>query len=434
MKTIKHICAAVLFLLLASSLIFVPASAAVSGPNLKVTLIEINPYPAKIGQYLELTVQVENIGRERAENVFIELVPDYPFSLDSPANSVQNVGALAPEKIATKEFYLFVDKNAQKGTRSIDVRTQTKKDAPWSETSFEIRIGSETFDSKGTVELEAIVSDPEVFMPGDRGTVTLTLRNTAETPTITIGEKDYDTNARIQSAVLSSSGKELLVRNQPFGDMGILGPGDKIDLTFNVEVAEEVKDGTYPLELAIEGNSFNYNSRKNIPLEVDSSNIMVIPSKPLELRNGKATLEFDVANTHPNEFNSVSIRPEAEGLEFYPVDYFIGNMDPDELFTIEFEASLAAPVEPSFEPGKAKDEEGKLAAPSSSLSGPINLSLTASYSNGINRHENSVSNLQLSQVSISKESSSIPLFVGFGLIGLILAGIFIYRKKKKRQN
>ena len=49
--------------------------------------------------------------------------------------------------------------------------------------------------------------------------------------------------------------------------MGILGPGDSIKLTFNVKVAENATEGTHNLELAIEGNSFDYNSRKNIPLE-----------------------------------------------------------------------------------------------------------------------------------------------------------------------
>ncbi|WP_292391369.1 CARDB domain-containing protein, partial [Methanosarcina sp. UBA5] len=105
----------VLSLLLVSLLFAAPASAAVGGANLKVTIVETNPYPAKIGEYLNLTVQVENIGGDKADNVDIEVVPQYPFSLDSEANAVKNVGALNPGKTATKEFYLFVDKNAQKG-------------------------------------------------------------------------------------------------------------------------------------------------------------------------------------------------------------------------------------------------------------------------------------------------------------------------------
>src|SRR5665647_3840914 len=113
----------VLSLLLISSIFAIPACAAVGSANLKVTIIETNPYPAKIGEYVNLTLQVENVGGDKATDVDIEIVPAYPFSLDSEANAVKNVGVLNPGSTATKEFYLFVDKNAQKGIRSIDIRT-----------------------------------------------------------------------------------------------------------------------------------------------------------------------------------------------------------------------------------------------------------------------------------------------------------------------
>lgn len=403
----------IVFLLLVSSIFTAPASASTASANLKVTIVETNPYPAKIGEYMNLTVQVENVGRDRAENVDIEIVPAYPFSLDSQENAMQNIGSLAPGKFASREFHLFVDKNAQKGVRSIDIRARTDKDDPWSEESYDIRIGTETFDSKGTVELGEVVSSPEVFMPGDRGTVTVTLNNTAASPTVTIGGEDFDTNARIQAAVLRPLSDGIIVLDAPYGEMGLLGPGNSIKLTFNVMVSEDASEGTHNLELAVEGNSFDYNSRKNIPLKVDSSNVKVIPSKPLTLVNGEATVEFDVANTHPNAFNSVSIRPEAEGVNFYPVEYFIGPMDPDELFTIKFDAVTNSSLKNR---GKASE--------------PINLSLSASYSNGINKHENLVSNLRIQQVEEKQGVSTVMIIAGILVIALVAAGILIYRKKR----
>jgi len=404
----------VLSLLLISLLFSVHASAAVGGANLKVTIVETNPYPAKIGEYLNLTVQVENIGGDKADNVDIEVVPQYPFSLDSEANAVKNVGALNPGRTATKEFYLFVDKNAQKGVRSIDIRTKTGKDSPWSEKSFDIRIGTETFDSKGTVELKEVTSDPEVFMPGDRGTITVTLTNTASSPTVTIGGSDFDTNARIQAAVLRPLSEGIVVLDAPYGDMGLLGPGDSIKLTFNVKVAEDAPEGTHNLELAIEGNSFDYNSRKNIPLKVDSSNIRVIPSKELKLTNGESTIEFDVANTHPNELSSVSIKPKAKGVTFYPVEYFIGPMNPDELFTIEFNTVT-----------------DNLSDDGINFSEPINLTLSASYSNGINKHENIVSNMYIQSIEEIQGESSSMIVPGLLLVVIAIAGMLVYRKKKQ---
>ena len=403
----------VLSWILVSSFFASSASAAVGGANLKVTIVETNPYPAKIGEYLTLTVQVENIGGDKADNVDIEVVPQYPFSLDSETNALQNVGALNPGRTATKEFYLFVDKNAQKGIRSIDIRTKTGKNSPWSEKSFDIRIGTETFKSKGTVELKEVASEPEVFMPGDRGTVTVTLINTASNPTVTIDGSDFDTNARIQAAVLKPLSDGIIVLDAPYEDMGILGPGDSIKLTFNVKVAEDAPEGTHNFELAIEGNSFDYNSRKNIPLKVDSSNIRVIPSKELQIVNGRSTLEFDVANTHPNEFSSVSIKPEAEGVRFYPAEYFIGPMNQDELFTIEFNA-----VTDNLSDARRDPYE------------PINLTLSANYGNGINKHENIVSNMYIQSIEATQGSSGM-LVPGLLLVVIAVAGILVYRKKKQ---
>ncbi len=405
-----------LSLLLISSIFATPASAAVGGANLKVTIIGTNPYPAKIGEYLNLTVQVENVGGDKADNVDIEIVPQYPFSLDSEANAVQNVGVLNPGRTATKEFHLFVDKNAQKGVRSLDIRTKTGRDDPWSEKSFDIRIGTETFNSKGTVELKEFVSDPKAFMPGDRGTITVTLTNTATTPTVTIDGSDFDTNARIQAAVLRPLSDGIIVLDAPYEDMGLLGPGNSITLTFNVKVAEDAAEGTHNLELAIEGNSFDYNSRKNIPLKVDSSNIRVIPSKKLQLINGESKIEFDVANTHPNEFNSVSIKPEAEGVIFYPAEYFIGPMNPDELFTIEFNAV----ADNSLDSRRESYE-------------PINLTLSANYGNGINKHENIVSNMYIQSVEETQGGSSSLVLPGLLLVIIIAAGVLVYRKKQNKK-
>ncbi|RXA15127.1 hypothetical protein EQO05_15000, partial [Methanosarcina sp. MSH10X1] len=225
---------------------------------------------------------------------------------------------------------------------------------------------------------------------------------------------DFDTNARIQAAVLRPLSDGIVVLDAPYEEMGLLGPGDSIRLTFNVKVAEEAAEETHNLELAIEGNSFDYNSRKNIPLKVDSSNIRVIPSKELQIVNGESTLEFDVANTHPNEFNSVSIKPEAEGVRFYPAEYFVGPMNPDELFTIEFDAV----ADNSSDARKDTSE-------------PVNLTLSASYSNGINKHENIVSNLYIQSIEETNGGSSSLVIQGLLLAVIAVAGMLIYRKRKQ---
>ncbi|HPS89605.1 MAG TPA: hypothetical protein PLC35_06495, partial [Methanosarcina vacuolata] len=130
----------------------------------------------------------------------------------------------------------------------------------------------------------------------------------------------------------------------------------------------------------------------------------------------ESTLEFDVANTHPNEFSSVSIKPEAEGIKFYPAEYFIGPMNQDELFTIEFNAvtdNLSNARRDSYE--------------------PINLTLSANYGNGINKHENIVSNMYIQSIDEIQGGSSGILVPGLLLVVIAIAGMLVYRKKKQNR-
>jgi hypothetical protein len=395
-------------LIFAMSMTPVSASAAA----LRADIVQCDPNPAEIGQYVNVWIKIENVGNTRAEDVSVELIPSYPFSLDAGDDAVRNIGILSTDRHASLEYNLYVDENARPGTRSIKVRYQDNDGAAWSEEELNIWVGSgsDTFDSKGTIQLEQITTEPEVLMPGDTGTVIFTLKNTATQYSISFGGKVYDTNARVRSATLEGT-DDIRVNSDPYHDTGILGPGDTVDLTYNIKVDDTARDGTKHLEFIVVGSSHTYNYRWNIPVKVDSAGIKVIPTKPLTIDNGVTTIEFDVVNIHPNTLTSVSVRPQAEGIEFSPVEYFIGSMDHDELFTVEFDAQVV----------------------SDDVSDQQELTLIAQYRSGFNQHETSLNDLSLSIVTEKPNSGT-----GFASISVLLAifvisSLVMYRRKKHQQ-
>ena len=381
-----------------------------SGAALKVDIVKYEPYPAEIGKYVDVWVKIENIGYGRADDVSMELVPSYPFSLDSKNNAEKNIGILSPNSAAVHEYHLFVDSDAKPGTSSIKIRYQDNEGVSWFEESFDIKVGSDTFDSRGTLQLEEIKTEPEVLMPGDSGTVTIVLKNSATQNTITLDGKDYDTNAHVQSASLSST-DDVIVHDESYQGNGVLGPGDAITLTFNVEIDSNAKDGTHLVYLSVIGSSHSYNSKWDIPIKVDSAGIKVIPTKPLTIDNGVATIQFDIVNTHPSTLNSVSIRPQAEGIKFSPLEYFIGSMEHDELFTAEFDARTI----------------------SDNVTTQQDLTLITQYISGFNQHETTLNGLNLAIVS--EEENSKSGFAGISALFVIfmISGIVMYRRKKHQQ-
>ncbi|MEA1869215.1 MAG: hypothetical protein U9N09_03575 [Euryarchaeota archaeon] len=111
------------FAILASATI-APASAAGA---LKVDIVKYEPYPAEIGKYVDLWVNVKNTGGGTAEDVTIELVPKYPFTLDSVANAFQNKGSIGADCSAMYEYRLFVASDAKPGTGETTIRYQDEK-------------------------------------------------------------------------------------------------------------------------------------------------------------------------------------------------------------------------------------------------------------------------------------------------------------------
>ncbi len=401
----KYLC-----LILVSCLLSTGVACAEAGSALTVSVLKYEPVPAEIGQYVDIWIKIENTGSGKSEDLSVKMVPEYPLSLDSQANAIENIGILGPESAAVHKYRLFVDENAKQGVASFDVQYQKEKNGAWVEETFEITIGSAAFDSKGNVQLAGDpAKDPEVFMPGDTGTITFTLKNSASEYSVNIDGEDFDTNARIQSATLKGTDGITVVTDTYYGN-GILGPGESMTLTYNINVDENVSAGTYYLEFSTIGSSHSYNNNWRIPLKVDSSSLRIVPSKPLKLENGKGTLEFDVANIHPNSLSSVSVRLEADGVDFSPAEYFVGSMDPDELFTIQIYGETS----------------------SSDDTSPRKVSITANYRNGLNEHEEVVDVKDLQLVTV-KESSTIGPVIAVVLVAVVAAaGYFMYKRRKQK--
>lgn len=309
---------------------------------LSVNLIKYDPHPVSPDSDFDLWVKVKNIGDNDVNGISLEFVPKYPFSIKGDSKKFIDIIRKKDEFIY--KFSIHIDKNALVGTSTIEIGYRienffTKKE-------FDIEIGKEVVNTKGTLELEKFTLSPEILMPGDFGIVVITMKNSASQYTIKIDDKDYSLNAQIQSAELI--GNEFIeVIGDPYYDAGIIGPGDSIDLHFIVKVKNNTNDGTYLLNLNLKGSDELYKLNLKIPVKIDSKSLNVALSKiqtdnTQEIQNIQDNSEkiiLNVANNRPNTVRSVSIYPVSNlsNMKFEPLEYFIGTMEPDELYTVKFD-------------------------------------------------------------------------------------------------
>lgn len=140
-----------------------------------------------------------------------------------------------------------------------------------------------------------------------------------------------------------------------------------------------------------------YDVKWKIPVTVDSSGIKLINS---EVSSKSDFIVLDIANVRPNTVKAVTIVPVTDNVEFQPAQYFIGTMDSDEMFTIQFD----------IEPEDGIEQMG----------------VKAIFKNGNNWHESDIKtiNVNNSKPLIVVDRDSNPWLV-FGIVGGLFAVIII---------
>jgi hypothetical protein len=95
-------------------------------PYLNVNLVNQNPLQADPGAYVDLYFKVENSGTDSAQSVTLQLIPEYPFSLDPGVNAVQELGTIPGLQNGNNAFFarykVKVDKDALNGDNEIKLK------------------------------------------------------------------------------------------------------------------------------------------------------------------------------------------------------------------------------------------------------------------------------------------------------------------------
>ncbi len=256
---------------------------------------------------------------------------------------------------------------------------------------------------------------PAVLMPGDEAVVAIELQNGAAAygagGTAGAGSSAAGTelSTPINETTLKGS-NEIQVISPDYKNVGMIGPNDRITLYYKIKANENTPSGTYFLDFSVQGGYDMININREIPIKVDSAAVSIaradVPIKP--------SINLNVANPRENTINAVTIVPSAPGIRFSPDQYYIGTMDPDEVFTISF----------GIDSGNSMKQ----------IKGPINLSFVSEFKNGDNWHQSGAYVASYAPPTNSSNQSSFLLPIGIAALLVIAAGGFYLYRRRKNSN
>lgn len=266
------------------------------------------------------------------------------------------------------------------------------------------------YDYHMPVNIQCITT-PAVLLPGDEAILAIELTNGAASYG---AGKDAGAGSSAQSTILSTplnrttlkSTPELEVLTEDNRDLGMIGPNDKITVYYKIRAAKNISSGTYLLDYQVVGGYDMTTINREIPIKVDDT-----PVGMARAETAATTFNLNVANPRENTLNAVTIVPSASGIVFSPDEYYIGTMDPDEVFTISFGI-------------KSKDE-------AKTLTSPTNLSFAARFKNGDNWHTSRPYVTTYTPPQDGSKQSSYLLPVGAALLIVLIAGGYLYRRRNQ---
>jgi hypothetical protein len=286
-----------------------------------------------------------------------------------------------------------------------------------------------------------LTASPGPLMPGDTGTVVVTIANTLKSPGTgtTTSTSDTNTNsnmsttytqtltrttttsttdgptgsATIKFVGLQDSGPVKVV-SQPYANPGCLGMGDSARFEFTISADQGAAVGKYYLPLTVKTDDDSVFLNQYVPVVIDDSGVrMVVNDAPKSIGTGKSSVVLDVINYLPGGVNAVSVIPSGDSFSFKPLqEYTVGSIGAGEMYTVTFDVSSR----------------------NASYSGSP--SFIVKYKNGDNWHQWGPVSLRMDAASSAvatepDNSSLIYLLGGIVLLGVIVGGLFLFMRGKR---
>lgn len=377
--------------------------------DIAVTLVNQEPDPAEPGKYVDVRFKFDNNGSGEARNVMVELLPEYPFSLEPGADAVRNLGTVQSMQRGDVgvivKYRLRVDENAVEGENDLRLRYKIEGYS-WIEPE-EFKVDVQTHDA--ILSVNSVSIDKKTLEPGASNTVKIKLSNDAD-------------------SVLKDIKARLELGGLPFIPLGSTNEKNiyKIDsresyeFDFEILANPDAASGVYQVPLKITysdelGKTYFKNS--TIGLIVGSSPDLSVTLDTTEVYETKKPGEIVIKVVNKGvtdiKFANVRLMPSKDYRILSNDEDYLGNIDSDDYETAEFKIYVE----------NKKDKE-------------VILPISIEYMDANNNEYKTDMNIEMPLYSAS-EAKKLGLAAGNGKIGffivvlIVAAGLFAYRRWKR---
>lgn len=410
------------YILLTTLLVLVLAfntAKADNAPVINITLTKYDPYPAQPGSYLDVWIEVDNQGMGDASNLVVEVLPNYPFSIDPGVNATRMATTLGSLDNVVFQYRVRVDENAINGINELKLRYQIGGTGGTSiSQNFDVYVS-------GKNKLEVSDVSATVLVPGKSTPISFTLSNVGSSPI-----RDLSFSWKQPDDLILSVGSD----NRKYIDT--IGIGEHTDVVFFMTTSPDTTPGVYPVVLTM-----SYTTSGN-STSTQTSEIGFIVGGTTDFdvsaEGSSGQVSLSIANIGANNANSVTVEiPDQPSFSVTGgSSSIVGNLNKGDYTTATFQISSRI----------ARN------ATSGGFGGSQNQSLLVriSYTDTTGQRQSVDKEVQIPAGTFSSSSTGTTSSNGFssrsqssgqGLIYIIIGvagiaaivGFFMYRQRRKKK-
>jgi len=342
MQKTNIITAALVILALAFS--FAAAVTTVSAANdfpasayLTFSLVNQNPDPVSPGEQLELRLKIENNGAAPLQDVVVDIVPGFPFSVDETERmkSLGTVSGLQNGKDAViVKFLLTVDSNAGTGVSPVMLRYKSAGQ-DWSGVST-VNVSIRQRDLPLSISSAAV--QPERLIQGRPASLNLEITNFGSTAALNVRVKLNATDTFMPaSSAIEQYIPSIIQRGKATAKLDFI-------------TSATAKSGFYRMPVLItysDSSGKNYTVSQSFSVTVgDVPQLVASLLKSDLLRTGvKGTVTIEIINKEWSDmkFLSAALAKSDSYEVLSPDSVYIGDLDSGDSSTVDYDVFFRQP-------------------------------------------------------------------------------------------
>lgn len=317
-------------------LVLAGTAASQSLSNVQMSLLNQVPDPVQAGDVVDVKIRLQNVGTAEAHDINVEFVPAYPFTILEGEETVQSVAALphwpTEESSRTLTFRLRVDRDAMIGQHSATFKKTLGDSTVGGSQEFTLEV-----TAKGFAEILSV--DQTKLLPGRITPMIFTINNLGSAPLKNMVFSWEEPNNYV-----------LPVGTDNSRHIKYLGPGESIQLQYNVVASVNAAPDLYELNLVLEYDLTDLTGATSTETVTTNAGVFIGGETDFDVALSDSSEDqtaLTVSNVGSNAAYSVTVRiPQQQGYRVTgSANAIIGNLDKGDYTVVYFKiSSLSASV------------------------------------------------------------------------------------------